>query len=69
MCFSALLTELQRQGINFTDQQVRWAIRKNKITLPRKDSGCRFVFGPEHVEQIRKLALSPRPRGRQKKAA
>jgi len=69
MCFSALLTELQRQGINFTDQQVRWAIRKNKITLPRKDSGCRFVFGPEHVEEIRKLASSPRPRGRQKKAA
>ena len=69
MCFSELLIELKQQGINFTDQQVRWAIRKNKITLPRKDSGCRFVLGPEHVEQIRKLALSPRPRGRQKKSA
>ncbi len=27
MCFSELLIELKRQGINFTDQQVRWASR------------------------------------------
>ena len=69
MCFSSLLIELQRQGINFTDQQVRWAIRKSKITRPQQDGGGRFVFLPEHVEEIRKLAASPRPRGRQKKAA
>ncbi len=69
MCFSDLLAELKRQGIHFTDQQVRWAIRKNKITRPTRDGGGRFVFQPEHVEEIRELAASPRPRGRQKKTA
>jgi hypothetical protein len=69
MCFSDLLIELKRQGINFTGQMVRWAIRHNKITRPQRDGGGRFVFGPENVEEIRKLAATPRKPGRQKKAA
>ena len=69
MCFSDLLIELKRQNIHFTDQMIRWAIRHKKITRPKLDGGCRFVFTPEHVEEIRVLATTPRKPGRQKKAA
>jgi hypothetical protein len=45
MCFLDLLIELQRQGINFTDQQVRWAIRKNKITRRCSPPHSKFELG------------------------
>ena len=61
MCFSDLIQELHRQGVNLTDQQVRWALRTGAVSRPPQDGGCRFVFGPEHVEQLRKLAAIRKP--------
>jgi hypothetical protein len=63
MCFSDLLVDLQKQGIDLSNQQVRWALRTGRVSQPKLDGGGRFVFGPEHVEQLRDYAdTQARPR-------
>lgn len=55
MCFRDLHDELRREGINVTQSQIRWAINAGKIDRPSLDGSLRFVFGPDHLEQLRRL--------------
>ncbi|MEI8371655.1 MAG: hypothetical protein WCJ35_02355 [Planctomycetota bacterium] len=55
MCFRDLQDELRRYGIDVTQSQIRWAITSGKIVRPPLDGSLRFVFGPEHVEQLRQI--------------
>ena len=60
-CFSDLMKHLHREGINLTDQQVRWAVRTGAISRPQQDGSYRFVYTDKHVEELRKLAKVRRP--------
>ena len=60
-CFSDLMKHLHREGINLTDQQVRWAVRTGAISRPQQDGSLRFVYSDQHVEELRKLAKVRRP--------
>jgi hypothetical protein len=55
MCFRDLIAALQNAGVAVNDSQVRWAITSGKIDRPPLDGSLRFVFSPEHVEQLKRL--------------
>ena len=62
MCFAEFLDELTRQGIDLTEMQVRWAIRTRKIDRPPRDGSGRYVYGPQHIEQLQQLYQKRRAR-------
>ena len=55
MCYSELIDELRRRGIDVTESQIRWAIKSGKVSRPPLNKGLNFVFGEEHVEQFVQL--------------
>jgi hypothetical protein len=55
MCYSELIDELRRRGIDVTESQIRWAIKSGKVSRPPLNKGLNFVFGEEHVEQFIQL--------------
>ena len=61
MCFSDLMTHLRQEGIDLTDQQVRWAVRTGAISRPQQDGSYRFVYTDQHVQELRELATVRRP--------
>lgn len=52
MCFSELLRELRRQGLNTTEARIRFAIKTGKVSRPRVDGSFRFDFSDENVAEI-----------------
>jgi hypothetical protein len=55
MCLRDLILTLFTEGRVVTEGQVRWAITSGKISRPPLDGSLRFDFGPEHLEQLRRL--------------
>ena len=53
MCLKDLLKRLQRDGLDVTEAQIRWAINSGKVTRPPLDGSLRFVFGERHVAELR----------------
>lgn len=55
MCLKDLLAELQREGLTVSESQVRWAVVSGKITRPPLDGSLRFVFGEQHLDELRRI--------------
>ncbi len=55
MCMRDLITALRQEGLAITETQIRWAITSGKIPRPELDGSLRFDFGPEHLDQLRRL--------------
>ena len=55
MVWKDLMTTLQRDGYRVTEPQIRWAISSGKISRPPLDASLRFVFGEQHLDQLRQL--------------
>jgi len=55
MCMRDLLVALRQEGLAVTETKIRWAITSEKITRPSLDGSLRFVFGEQHLEQLRQL--------------
>jgi hypothetical protein len=53
MCLKDLLKRLRNEGLNVTEAQVRWAINSGNVTRPPLDGSLRFVFGEDHVVELR----------------
>lgn len=54
MCLKDLLKRLRHEGVNVTEAQIRWAINSGNVTRPPLDGSLRFVFGEEHVVELRR---------------
>ena len=63
MCFSELLRELQRHGIEVSESQIRWAIKSGKVSRPRLDGSLRFDFRDDNVAEIA-VCFSKNPKAR-----
>ena len=50
-----LLKVLHREGVTISDSQIRWAIAHGKVSRPRRDGSLRFIFGEDHLKQLRQL--------------
>lgn len=53
MCMKDLIAALHADGVQVSETQVRWAITSGKIQRPPLDGSLRFVFGPEHLNELR----------------
>jgi len=51
MVLREFLTTLEQQGIVVDEHQLRYAIKRRKISRPEMDASLRFVFRDEHLEQ------------------
>ena len=52
MCWGELLTILRGRDRSITEPKIRWAINSGKVSRPPRDHSLRFVFGPEHVQEL-----------------
>jgi len=55
MGFREFLQTLERDGIQVEEHQIRYAIKRRKISRPELDPSLTFVFEEKHVEQCREL--------------
>ena len=55
MVLREFLTTLEQQGIVVDEHQLRYAIKRRKISRPDMDASLRFVFCDEHLEQALKV--------------
>lgn len=53
MCLRDLLRKLRTEGLDVTESQVRWAISSGRVKRPPLDGSLRFVFGEEHLAELR----------------
>jgi hypothetical protein len=52
MCFSDLMSELERRGVEATESQVRWAIRAGKVSKPTINGSLRYEFDDGNVAEL-----------------
>ena len=52
MCFSDLMSELGRRGVELTESQIRWAIRTGKVSKPSINGSLRYEFSDGNVEEL-----------------
>lgn len=57
MCYGDVLRTLNREGLEVTDAQLRWAINSGKVSRPPLDGSLRFNFSEEHVAELRDYFL------------
>ncbi len=52
VCFSELLKDLRRQGIEVSEASIRFAIKTGKVSRPRVDGSLRFDFSDENIAEF-----------------
>jgi len=55
MVWKDIMTSLNDEDFDVTEAQVRWAITSGKIDRPSLDGSLRFIFEPEHLDQLRRV--------------
>jgi hypothetical protein len=55
MGFKEFLDTLASEGIHLEEHNIRYAIKRRRISRPVLDPSLRFLFEKKHLEEARKL--------------
>ncbi len=55
MGFREFLQTLERDGLRLKEHQIRYAIKRRRISRPELDPSLRFVFEKKHLDECRRL--------------